>query len=120
MLKTAIEGKGSAPSVYSMEGDMSLRLGSEEVEALMDESTTKGTGGWQSLWLALQNSFNKATGTIKLTPQLRARIYQYYHNYGTGGWQTRAKKVFRRELPHFVSGVSPTQYLLTGATQSVR
>jgi hypothetical protein len=100
MLRIAVEGRGSAPSVYSTEGDISLRLSSEEMESLMDESVTKGTGGWQSLWLALQRSFDKATGQIKLTPELRARIYQYYHNYGTGGWQTRAKRVFRRELPH--------------------
>jgi hypothetical protein len=100
MLKTAIEGRGSAPSVYSTEGDTRFRLSSEEIEALMDNSVTKGTGGWQSLWTSLQRAFDKASGEINLTAELRARLYQYYHNYGTGGWQTRAKKVFRRELPH--------------------
>ena len=100
MLKIAVEGRGSAPTIYSTEGDISIRLSSEEIESLMDESVTKGTGGWQSLWLALQRSFDKASGQIKLTPELRARIYQYYHNYGTGGWQTRAKRVFKRELQH--------------------
>lgn len=100
MLKTAIPGRGSAPTVYSTEGDMTLHLNSEEIQALTDPTTTKGTGGWQSLWIALQKNFNKATGNIRLTPELRARIYQYYHDYGTGGWQNRAKRVFRRELPH--------------------
>jgi len=98
MLKIAIPGRGSAPTVYSTEGDMLLRLNSDEIEALTDPSITKGTGGWQSLWLSLQKNFDKATGQIKLTPDLRARIYQYYHNYGTGGWQARAKRVFHREL----------------------
>lgn len=100
MLKTAVEGRGSAPSVYSTEGDISIRLNSDEIESLMDESVTKGTGGWQSLWSTLQRNFDKASGQITLTPELRARIYQYYHNYGTGGWQTRTKRVFKRELPH--------------------
>ena len=100
MLKIAVEGRGSAPSVYSMENDMLIRLNSEEIESLMDNSMTKGTGGWQSLWNALQRNFDKVSGQIKLTPELRARIFQYYHNYGTGGWQTRTKRVFKRELPH--------------------
>ena len=101
MLRTAVEGRGSAPSIYSTENDISIRLNSEEIETLMDESITNGTGGWQSLWSALQRSFDKGSGQIKLSPEIRARIYQYYHNYGTGGWQTRAKRVFKRELPHF-------------------
>ena len=100
MLKIAVEGRGSAPSIYSMEGDMLIRLNSEEIESLMDESMTKGTGGWQSLWNTLQLHFDKATGQIILTAELRARIFQYYHNYGKGGWQTRTKRVFKRELPH--------------------
>jgi hypothetical protein len=100
MLRTAIRGRGSAPTVYSTEGDMTLHLNSEEIQALTDPATTKGLGGWQSLWGALQENFDKATGTLMLTPELRARIYQYYHNYGTGGWQTKTKQVFRRELPH--------------------
>jgi hypothetical protein len=100
MLKIAIPGRGSAPTVYSTEGDMVLRLSSDEIQALTDLSITKGSGGWQSLWHALQRHFDKATGQIKLTPELRARIYQYYWKYGTGGWQARTKRVFRRELPH--------------------
>jgi hypothetical protein len=100
MLKIAVEGRGSAPSIYSTEGDMFIRLNSDEVETLMDSSVTKGTGGWQSLWSAIQKGFDKAKGEITLTSELRARIHYYYHNYGTGGWQNRARKVFRRELPH--------------------
>jgi hypothetical protein len=100
MLKIAIPGRGSAPAVYSTDGDMTLHLSGDEIKALMDPTITKGSGGWQSLWLALQSNFDKAAGNINLTPELRARIHQYYHNYGTGGWQNRAKQVFRRELPH--------------------
>ena len=100
MVKIAVEGRGSAPSIYSMECDTLIRLNSEEIESLMDESVTKGTGGWQSLWNALRHNFDKASGQIKLTAEFRARIFQYYHNYGTGGWQTRTKRVFKRELPH--------------------
>jgi hypothetical protein len=100
MLKIVIQGRGSAPTVYSTEGDMTLHLNAEEIKTLMDPATIRGTGGWQSLWLALQRSFDKAKGDIKLTPELRVRIHHYYHNYGIGGWQTKTKQVFRRELPH--------------------
>jgi len=103
MLKVAIKSRGRSPAFYSTEGATVHRLSADEIETLMDETSIKGTGGWQSLWIALQKQFDKATGSITLTPELRARIYNYYH-YGTGGWQTRAMRVFRRELPHlFVS-----------------
>jgi hypothetical protein len=100
MLKIVTHGRGSAPTVYSTEGDMTLRLNADEIKTLTDPTAIRGTGGWQSLWTALQKKFDKAAGQITLTPELRARIWQYYHNYGTGGWQTRTKQVFRRQLPH--------------------
>jgi hypothetical protein len=100
MLRIATEGQGSKPSFYSTEGEMVLQLSADEIEALTDESALHGKGGWQSLWLALVRSFDKASGKITLTPELRAKIYHYYHDYGVGGWQTRSKRVFRRLLPH--------------------
>jgi len=100
MLRVAIEGRGRSPSFYSTEGDTVHSLSSEEIETLLDEAATKGVGGWQSLWSALQKRFDKSSGSITLTPELRARIYHYYHSYGQGGWQNRVIKVFRRELPH--------------------
>ena len=100
MLRVAIEGRGRSPSFYSTEGDTVHSLSSEEIETLLDETATKGVGGWQSLWSALQKRFDKSSGSITLTPELRARIYHYYHSYGQGGWQNRVIKVFRRELPH--------------------
>lgn len=103
MLRVAIEGKGRSPSFYSTTGNTVLKLGKDEIEGLLDESATHGTGGWQSLWLALLKQFDKAQGTITLTPELRARIYRYYREYGQGGWQNKVKRVFRRELPHLFS-----------------
>jgi hypothetical protein len=100
MLNTAIEGKGRSPSAYSILGNTVHKLSSDEVANLFDEQNTKGTGGWQSLFGALQKKFDKEHGNILLTPEHRARIYQYYHSYGGGGWQDRIKRVFRRELPH--------------------
>lgn len=99
-LHLAVEGKGRTPSVYSTEGNVKIKLSADEIATLLDSSTVKGTGGWQSLWLSLQRSFDKASGVITLTPEQRARIYQYYHDYGGGGWQTKAARVFKRELPH--------------------
>lgn len=100
MVRVAIEGRGRSPSFYSTEGDTVHRLSSDEIEALLDETAVRGTGGWQSLWSSLQKAFDKKTGQITLTATLRGRIYQYYHSYGSGGWQNRVMKVFRRELPH--------------------
>lgn len=100
MLRLGMEGRGRIAAIYSAEADQKLRLNSEEAAELMAESPTKGTGGWQSLWLALQQAFDRTTGEISLTPELRSRVYHYYHSYGQGGWQNRAKRVFRRQLPH--------------------
>src|SRR5260370_28882143 len=100
ILRVAIEGKGRSPAFYSTAGNTVLKLGKDEIEGLLDESATHGTGGWQSLWLALLKQFDKAKGTITLTPELRARIYRYYREYGQGGWQNKVKRVFRREMPH--------------------
>jgi hypothetical protein len=104
MLRVASVGKGRSPSFYSTEGEMTVRLSADEIEELIDPNNTKGTGGWQSLWIAVLKKFDKASGTIKLSEELRAKIYHYYHSYGSGGWQNKARKVFRRELPHiFIS-----------------
>jgi hypothetical protein len=100
LLKVAVEGRGSAPAIYSTQGDIVVRLTSEEIKELLDESAIRGSGGWQSLWLALLKCFDKATGEITLTPELRARIHRYYQDYGGGGWQARIKRVLKRELPH--------------------
>ena len=102
-LNVAIEGKGRSPSFYSTAGDTVIKLAQDEIEGLLDETATHGTGGWQSLWAALLKKFDKSKGTITLTPELRARIYRYYREYGSGGWQNKVKRVFRRELPHLFS-----------------
>lgn len=103
MLNVAIEGRGRSPASYSTQSITSHRLSGDEVRELFDEMTTKGTGGWQSLFGSLQKNFDKAHATIKLTPEQRARIYHYYRSYGGGGWQERIKRIFRRELPHLFS-----------------
>jgi hypothetical protein len=103
LLHVAIEGRGRSPAYYSTEVDAVVKLSKDEIEELLDETATQGSGGWQSLWLELLKKFDKAKGTITLTPKLRARIYRYYREYGHGGWQNKVKRVFRRELPHLFS-----------------
>jgi hypothetical protein len=98
MLTVAIEGTGRSPSSYSTEGTITIQLGGDEIKILL--APIKGTGGWQSLWAALLKGFDKASGSIKLSPEVRAKIYHYYRSYGQGGWQDRVKRVFGRELPH--------------------
>lgn len=100
LLRVAVEGQGSKPSFYSTEGDIMIQLSPDEIGALTDESAIRGTGGWQSLFASLLRHFNKSTGQIRLTPELRARVYNYFHEYGVGGWQTRTKRIFSRHVPH--------------------
>src|SRR5581483_9861747 len=100
VLRVAIEGKGRSPSFFTTEGDMTLQLSSDEITALTDEHAIQGTGGWQSLWIAMLKKFDKAKGTLVLTPELRARVFHYYHTYGVGGWQNKVKRLLRRHLPH--------------------
>lgn len=104
LLRVAIEGKGRSPSFYSTHGDTKHTLSTEESKELLDPATTRGTGGWQSLFVSLQRSLDRGAGVISLTPEQRARVYHYYWSYGGGGWQERVKRIFRRELPQlFVS-----------------
>jgi hypothetical protein len=98
MLKLASKGRGRSPAVYSTEGETVTKLNSEEIGDLM--APINGVGGWQSLWATLQEQFDKATGQITLSPLLRSRLHRYYQAYGGGGYQNRAKRVFRREFPH--------------------
>lgn len=100
MLNVAVEGKGRTPAFYSTQRETTHRLSGDEIKELFDPMTTKGLGGWQSLFGGLQKNFDKASANITLTPEQRARIYSYYRSYGGGGWQDRIKRVFRRELPH--------------------
>jgi hypothetical protein len=100
ILNVAIEGSGRSPTVYSVLGTVAVKLTAEEERVLVDPGILHGTGGWQNLWRRLQKSFDKSTGEITLTPELRAKLYQYYTSYGVGGWQAKVKAVFRRSLSH--------------------
>ena len=100
LLHLAEPGSGSRPAVYSTEGEMVLKLNSEEIAALNDIRAIRGVGGWQSLWKTLRCLFSKADGTIRLDPARRARILHYYKSYGIGGWQNKVRSVFKRHLPH--------------------
>jgi hypothetical protein len=100
ILRVAIEGKGRSPSFFTTEGDAILQLSSDEIAVLLDENATHGSGGWQSLWIAMLKKFDKTKGTLRLTPELRARAFHYYRTYGVGGWQTKIKRLLRRHLPH--------------------
>ena len=66
ILGVAIEGSGRSPSFYSTEENIVLHLASDEIDGLLDENATHGTGGWQSLWLGLLKQFDKSKGTITL------------------------------------------------------
>lgn len=99
-LTLALEGRGRTPAFYSTQSDQPITLTPEQQSVLMDKHATQGTGGWQSLWFALQKNFSKDSGVLTMTPALRARVYNYYHSYGVGGWQVKIKRLLGSEFPH--------------------
>jgi hypothetical protein len=99
-LRVAIQGRGRSPSFYTTDGDTTHHLNGEEIKDLMDTGNMRGAGGWQSLFDSLRQNLDKATETIVLTPEQRARVYHYYHAFGGGGWQQKVRLILGRELPH--------------------
>jgi hypothetical protein len=101
MINVATEGRGRAPTIYSTTGDAEIELNSDEIAGLQEP--INGTGGWQTLFTTLQKQFDKATGNLRLTPELRAKVHNYYHSYGGGGYQNRVRRVFKRTQPHLLA-----------------
>jgi hypothetical protein len=98
MLSVATGGRGRTPTIYSTLGTTVMELNSDEIAGLMEP--INGVGGWQSLFADLQRRFDKSKGEITLPSAVRARIHHYFNHYGSGGYQSRTKRVFKRTLPH--------------------
>jgi hypothetical protein len=70
-----------------------------EIEALfIQEPSTKGDGGFQSLLVGLQEKIDKESGKLSLGDSELRRIPQYAFDYHQGGWEDRLKKIFGRVL----------------------
>lgn len=78
---------------------MNVVLTADEIAELdLQDSSTKGDGGFQSLLVNLQNKVDRKTGALKLSPSDLQRIPQYAFDYRNGGWENRLKRVFGRTL----------------------
>jgi len=98
----ARKGEGRQAAVYSTETDQLFKLSEKQWDVLFSPEVTHGTGGWQSMFKALQKSTRGERGgaSIIVSPELRARIQHYINRYGTGGWQSKLKAVLGEHLPH--------------------
>ena len=67
-------------------------------ELLLQDPSTRGDGGFQSLLVSLQEKTNLQTGELDLTKEDLDRIQKYAFDYENGGWQNRLKKIFGRVL----------------------
>ncbi len=59
---------------------------------------TKANGGWQSLIVGLAEKVNPVNGAITLTVTDLERIHRYAFEYRRGGWQSRLRAIFGRNL----------------------
>jgi hypothetical protein len=76
-----------------------LTLNAQELEVLnLQDPSTKGDGGFQSLMVTLQNLTDQETGVITIPPIVLNRIPKYAFDYRIGGWEDRLKAIFSRTL----------------------
>ncbi|HUW07707.1 MAG TPA: hypothetical protein VMW01_15770 [Williamwhitmania sp.] len=78
---------------------VNITLNEVEVTYLLKQRPeTKKNGGFQELFVILQERFDYSTSTLTLDNDLTERIVRYKGNYGTGGYQSRLRKIFGRTL----------------------
>ncbi|MDG6970359.1 MAG: hypothetical protein JRN54_04535, partial [Nitrososphaerota archaeon] len=74
---------------------VTVRLTQEEIETLLNQTGTQGSGGYQSLISDLQGEqLDLKTGLLRLTPEQVRRIIRYVQDYGGGGWQDQLRPVY--------------------------
>lgn len=77
---------------------VSIELKDEELAELYGQDPeSRGGGGFQALLVALQEKV-KDKRRLDLTLSDRERIARYAHDYRSGGWQGRLRKIFGRTL----------------------
>jgi MinD-like ATPase involved in chromosome partitioning or flagellar assembly len=77
---------------------ITVDLKPEEHRALFEQNPgSRSGGGFQALLVSLQEKV-KAESRIELSVQDRERIARYAHDYKSGGWQGRLRKIFGRSL----------------------
>jgi len=78
---------------------MRIKLNNIELVVLFRQpQSTKGDGGFQKLLVDLQKKVDRETGIIDLSEDDLEKIPRYAFDYKNGGWETRLKKIFARNL----------------------
>jgi MinD-like ATPase involved in chromosome partitioning or flagellar assembly len=85
--------------LFEVIGLVVVHLTDEERKALLQQDPkTKSVGGFQAFLVNLQKKVQGDTNRLVLTIRDRERIARYAHDYRSGGWQARLKKIFARTL----------------------
>ena len=71
---------------------------------LFNPKRTKGSGGFQSLFLMIQKKTDKINHTITLEDEEIERIKKYYIKYRQGGWQDTLYYIFGSNI---LKGIRP-------------
>ena len=71
-----------------------------DVEELMDTSTN-GSGGFQSLISSLQSCVDEDDETIELDADDVEQIIRYANCYGNGGWEDKLAAIFGSDVWDF-------------------
>lgn len=75
-----------------------VELKPDEYDSLSEQDpASRGGGGFQALLVNLQERVTDDMH-LDLTVQDRERIARYAHDYRSGGWQGRLRKIFGRSL----------------------
>ena len=85
--------------LFDVVGVMIITVTEDERAALFVEpEATKHRGGFQAFLVGLQSRVEPETNRLELTITDRERIARYAHDYRSGGWQGRLRKIFGRTL----------------------
>ncbi len=87
-------------SLFRADRIVTVHLNEDEYAALQGQDPeTRGGGGFQALLVGLQE---RVTQDRRLDLNLtdRERIARYAHDYKSGGWQGRLRRIFGRTLGH--------------------
>jgi hypothetical protein len=70
-----------------------------EIEILdRQDPATENEGGFQQLLVELQGALHRNTGALALSDENKEKIPRYAFDYKNGGWESRLKGIFSREL----------------------
>lgn len=81
--------------------------GSEFAAVQVQDPSSRGDGGFQSLMVTLQDLTDPETRTMTLPRHLVPRIRAYAFDYGNGGWEDRLVEIFGRHFGPKLDQIPP-------------